>query len=230
VTPSFAPIRGYNNVVWESGGIGSTVTPWHFACGTCTAAGAPGPGDDMAWSYSQYVALTPTCTGATCNYDPFALGTNNQTENPLFLVNVPHISFGSPCRNTGLLPANPPLVDFDGEPRVMGGPNAIDRGADEFLESCFIRGDANFDSSVNIADAVAILLSLFVPGTPPLQCADSGDVNDDGSSNIADAVYLLNALFTVGGSPPPAPYPGLGGDPTSDTLQCVGPPGAPVGC
>jgi len=55
----------------------------------------------------------------------------------------------------------------------------------------FIRGDCNNDMGVNVADAVFLLGSMFVPGEPPLSCRDAGDINDDGGVNIADAIFLL---------------------------------------
>lgn len=87
----------------------------------------------------------------------------------------------------------------------------------------FVRGDANADDSVSIADAVFLLNALFVPNTPPLTCEDAGDVNDDGALTIADAVYLLSALFVPGANAIPAPYPNTGADPTPDALANCGP-------
>ncbi|MFN0059181.1 MAG: dockerin type I repeat-containing protein [Planctomycetota bacterium] len=87
----------------------------------------------------------------------------------------------------------------------------------------FRRGDVNDDGGTNIADAVFLLNSLFVPSSPSTTCLDSADSNDDGAVNIADAVYLLNALFVIGSPPTPAPGPtNCGPDPTSgDPLDCV---------
>ena len=82
----------------------------------------------------------------------------------------------------------------------------------------FIRGDRNGDGAIDIADAVGILGFLFSGETA--SCLDALDSNDDGGVNIADAIYLLDFLFT-GGSPPPAPHPNAGADPTADTLDCT---------
>ena len=86
-----------------------------------------------------------------------------------------------------------------------------------FIDTAFIRGDANLDGGIDIADAIAILGFLFTQGPGP--CADALDANDDGGVNIADAVYVLNFLFTQG-TPPPAPHPNPGTDPTPDALGC----------
>ncbi len=64
----------------------------------------------------------------------------------------------------------------------------------------FVRGDANADGLVNIADAVYLINYLFVGGPPPLPL-DAGDANSDGMLNIADVIYLVNYLF-LGGPPP----------------------------
>lgn len=91
------------------------------------------------------------------------------------------------------------------------------------------RGDCNADGLFNIADAVFVLGFLFpTGGAPTLSCEDACDANDDGSLNIADAVAALGTLFPTG--PPialPAPFPGCGDDPTTDSLGCGGFPACP---
>jgi len=91
------------------------------------------------------------------------------------------------------------------------------------LDPQFIRGDVNNDSGRNVADAVYLLASLFVPGSPLATCMDSADCNDDGGVNVADAVFLLSNLFIPGS--PPIPPPGTnfdcGIDPTADALDCA---------
>lgn len=82
----------------------------------------------------------------------------------------------------------------------------------------FIRGDANMDGMVNIADAVRILEYLFTGGSVP--CLEAVDANDDGNPDIADAVRVLGYLFQSQ-SPPPAPFPSPGLDPTPDNLECL---------
>ena len=87
----------------------------------------------------------------------------------------------------------------------------------------FLRGDANSDCSVNIADPVSVLGFLFSGAAQPV-CLDALDANDTGSVNISDAVSVLNFLFS--GGPPPSP-PGHsvpGTDPTEDDLApCLAP-------
>ncbi|MBI4585101.1 MAG: lamin tail domain-containing protein [Planctomycetes bacterium] len=81
----------------------------------------------------------------------------------------------------------------------------------------FIRGDANGDGDLNIADPLAALLHLF--NGRSLDCADGADFDDNGKVEVADAVLSLHFQF-LKGPPPPAPYPGEGPDPTSDSLDC----------
>jgi hypothetical protein len=86
-------------------------------------------------------------------------------------------------------------------------------------DDAFVRGDANADGLVNIADPSFLLNFLFLGGPDPT-CADTLDANDDGNGNIADASFTLNFLF-LGGPETPAPYPDCGVDPTPDNLDCA---------
>jgi hypothetical protein len=68
-----------------------------------------------------------------------------------------------------------------------------------------IRGDANNDGVVNVADIVYLINYLFVHGPAPFFLA-TADVNNDGTFgeprvDIVDVVYLINYLFING--PPP---------------------------
>lgn len=105
--------------------------------------------------------------------------------------------------------------------------DALVGGDDAFLvvlalgNAAFIRGDANGDGTVNIADAITVLNALF--GQPPVQlpCMDAADSNDDGVVDIADAVTALAHLF--GSATLPAPHGTCGLDPTDDALDCITP-------
>ncbi|MFQ5653554.1 MAG: hypothetical protein ACE5GW_02340 [Planctomycetota bacterium] len=89
------------------------------------------------------------------------------------------------------------------------------------LQADFIRGDANDDGGVDLADVISSLSWLFIPGTPEPACMDALDGNDDGLVNISDPVYVATFLF-ISGSPPPPPYPDPGPDPTADPLGDCG--------
>jgi hypothetical protein len=69
------------------------------------------------------------------------------------------------------------------------------------VEISYIRGDANADGVVNIADVVHVLNYLFADGPEPIPSLDAGDANCDGTVDIADVVHLINYLFDDG--PPP---------------------------
>jgi hypothetical protein len=83
----------------------------------------------------------------------------------------------------------------------------------------FARGDANWDSQLNIADAIELLGILFQQSSPGISCMDVLDCNDDGSIDLSDPISLLTYLFGQSSSLP-EPYLGCGSDPTSDTLEC----------
>lgn len=82
----------------------------------------------------------------------------------------------------------------------------------------FVRGDANLEGVVDIADVTLVLSAIF-EGVP-LGCLDAADANDDGSLDISDPVSLLQYLFG-GGSPPPPPFPAPGADDSADPLSCL---------
>ena len=82
-----------------------------------------------------------------------------------------------------------------------------------------MRGDANADGTVNVADTVFMLDYLFL-GTSILSCEDAADTNDDGRLNISDSMYALSFLL-MSGPDIPAPYPDPGLDYTRDQLECM---------
>ncbi|MFN0057134.1 MAG: dockerin type I repeat-containing protein [Planctomycetota bacterium] len=81
----------------------------------------------------------------------------------------------------------------------------------------FIRGDANNDGEVDLADASRIVGHLS--GVAPNACLDAMDVNDDGQVDVGDLTTLYIYLFAFG--PRPAmPFPECGNDDTADALVC----------
>lgn len=85
------------------------------------------------------------------------------------------------------------------------------------IPGAFVRGDADGNARVNIADAIFTLSYLFLSGAEP-DCGDAADTNDDGIIEMSDAVLMLTGIFH--GEPLPAPYPVCDFDPTSDALSC----------
>ncbi len=106
-------------------------------------------------------------------------------------------------------------------PYLLAGSCTID-AQPQFI---FTRGDANYNLSVDIADAIFMLGFLFSGGPAPV-CPDSADANDDGSLNIGDSIYILGFLF-ANGATLPYPFPGLGIDPSADSLGVCSPSPTP---
>lgn len=189
---------------------------WYWEC-----AGG-GVSNSDPWIYSHIPQYFVTCAstpargqlfGANCNFaDPFLRATNDA-----------HLREGSGCIDM----ADPVLAlditeDIDREPRYVDAAWAVggvelDRGADEFVQFNFKRGDVSSDNAVNVADVVALANYLY-SGGPFLNCEDAADANDDGAVNGADPVALATALFVPGGTIPP-PGAICGQDPTPDPLD-----------
>jgi hypothetical protein len=84
----------------------------------------------------------------------------------------------------------------------------------------FLRGDANSDGVVSIADAHFISTYLFRSGAAP-GCMEAMNSNGDEGErriNITDEIYVMNYLF-LGGDAPPAPFPQPGLDAAPD-IDC----------
>jgi hypothetical protein len=66
-----------------------------------------------------------------------------------------------------------------------------------------LRGDANHDEVIDVADVVLLINYLFIGGPAP-EILETGDANCDEGIDIADVVDLLNYLF-INGPPPCEP-------------------------
>ena len=62
-------------------------------------------------------------------------------------------------------------------------------------------GDANYDGTVNVGDAVYLVNYIFRSGPVPAPVIESGDANCSGSINVADAVTVINYVFHGGPEP-----------------------------
>ena len=71
-----------------------------------------------------------------------------------------------------------------------------------------VRGDANDDAAVNIADGIWMLNELF-QGGPGGDCDSANDANDDGNYDASDAIFIFNYQF-LNGPAPSAPFPDCG--------------------
>jgi hypothetical protein len=88
-------------------------------------------------------------------------------------------------------------------------------GSESFSLGCagFVRGDANADGGVSIADIVTITRFQHL-----LLCRDAGDANDDEVADLCDASFITRTLF-LGDTGISAPYPAPASDPTSTPVQ-----------
>lgn len=79
----------------------------------------------------------------------------------------------------------------------------------------FIRGDANNDARVDIADGIWIINTLFYGGKPTT-CKPAADANDDNKTDLSDAMYVFQYQLQPGATSsklfpaPPAPFPRCG--------------------
>jgi len=87
------------------------------------------------------------------------------------------------------------------------------------VDPTFLRGDANGDAKVDIADPIWIVNELF-RGGPASGCQKAADANDDGTVDVTDVTSLVSYQF-MGGDAPALPFPDCGTDPTEDELECV---------
>lgn len=187
---------------------------------------------------------SPVISVAECDVDVIPLAIDDMGINPTIgpytggtLVTITGIGFAPPAMDTtvtfdGITQAsitivNDNMITFVTQSTLTLGPvdvtvtnsNGTETVIDGFTYA-WIRGDANSDGFINIADAIFNFSFLFEGGmTPP--CRDAADFNDDGGINIADSIYLISFLFESGPLPP-APFPGAGFDPTGDPLDCLG--------
>ncbi len=73
------------------------------------------------------------------------------------------------------------------------------------VQGDYIRGDANGEGIVNLADSIFLINWTFQSGPAP-SCLRAADSNGDGTLNIADSIWLINYFFLSGPTPPP-PFP-----------------------
>ncbi|MBN1422584.1 MAG: right-handed parallel beta-helix repeat-containing protein [Planctomycetes bacterium] len=130
---------------------------------------------------------------------------------------------------------------YPGDGNLAEDPRFVDPGAGDYhlapdtpcpdmgafpraSEPLFRRGYANADATLDLGDAVTILLYLFASGD--VACRDAADTNDDGALDLGDPIGLLSYLF-ASGPPPAAPFAECGADPSEDDLDCLSSPACP---
>jgi hypothetical protein len=84
----------------------------------------------------------------------------------------------------------------------------------------FIRGDADVNGILEMADALALLQETYA-GKRRIGCADAADANDDGAVDLTDALRILNYLYSGGPAPAGGPVGEVQEDFTEDRLGCL---------
>ena len=147
-------------------------------------------------------------------------GEGNLNLDPLLTADY-ELDLCSPVIDMGTFsaPMLPPL-DIAGHMRSRGlRPDFGSWESPPGTGGCFVRGDANQDSVINVGD-VATSLNYLFSGFSTLTCLDAVDVDDSGFIDIADPIKLLGFLF-LGDAPPLPPEPTEPApDPTEDSLHC----------
>ena len=69
---------------------------------------------------------------------------------------------------------------------------------------CQVRGNADGQSGINVADLSYLVAYLFDDGLAP-PCYEEGNADGEGGINVADLTYLVDYLFFDGPAPPPCP-------------------------
>jgi hypothetical protein len=161
---------------------------WHFNAGDDTPdrrdfffiiddddSGGWSPGDRIYIMEDPYFEPAPANAGMLYNFpDDFHLGRT--------IFNLDQPAEGTIVRFNSTIPNS----EVDTFTFVAGGAG-----------SC---GDVNFDTEVNITDAVFLINYVFLAGPEPY-ILGSADVNCDGKINITDIVYIINYIFRGGYDP-----------------------------
>jgi len=132
-------------------------------------------------------------SGCTLNW-----GAGMIDADPLFVDAVNedfHLTWDSPCKNTGDNTAGTELFDFEGDPRIAQG--TVDMGADEFYYHLYHAGDV-------IPGAFIDVKVIGAPGMTPVTLALGSDIQDPPQSTPYGNLYLVLPpvkTFNLGGIP-----------------------------
>lgn len=194
-----------------------------------TIYGNSAAGFGSIFSYSSSPVITNTISrnnspneiggSVTVNYSNVEggmTGTGNIDADPLFVdaaFDDFHLTYGSPCKDTGDNSVVSELVDFEGDPRIAF--NTVDMGADEFFTHLYVMGDQTPGGDI---------LGKLVgePGASPVYLIISANAWETPLSTPYGDLYLMppriwlplipmpsNGVLTLTAvvpSSPPAPY------------------------
>lgn len=165
-----------------------------------TGAGTSGGWIRNEFLVTDYIALTSSTRLRFIAEDVAAASIVEAAIDDLLIGEI----FCNDCNGNGVADdediANGSSQDADGD----GVP-------DECQCTPWVRGELNDDGTIDLSDAVTLLIYLFSGGIAP-DPPERGDVNDSGQIDVADVIYLVQYLF-AGGPQPPAPFPNPGGCP-----------------
>jgi hypothetical protein len=148
--------------------------------------------------------------------DPGATGTLIQcVDNRLKKTGSPPVSIGFTVDGAFRRPMR--LIDGWVRPADAGpgGPGG---------QGDFLRGDADGNGKINVADVIALIRFVFLRATPGFDCEAAFDLDGDGRVNVVDIAHLISYLFQRGADPPP-PFPECGtgsGAPACAESNCAG--------
>ena len=154
------------------------------------------------WGVGARVTVQATADGPVQVQDMFA-NSNFMSQNET----VVHFGFGSDVTTLHSVRVTWPASGFEQELADISTNQLL---VIEEPRRVYIRGDANDDGRVNLADPLRILNTLF--GSQSMDCNDAAEVNGSGNIDLSDAIYLLNGLFASAALPLP-PYPNCGVNP-----------------
>ena len=112
-------------------------------------------------------------------------GTGNIDDDPLFANTANydfHLTWASPCRNTGNNSVVTESYDFEGDPRIHDG--TVDMGSDEFHLHLYSIGDAILGSSIDVK-------VVGTPGTSPLTLGLGSGIQDPPQGTPYGELWLL---------------------------------------
>lgn len=132
---------------------------------------------------------TPQPAVTYCDVKGGWAGVGNMNNNPQF-VDQPaadyHITYPSPCRESGVVCPGLPAEDFEGDPRPAGA--AVDMGADEFHAHLYSTGSATPGGLVH-------LKVVGAPGTTPVALFVALAAYETPVPSAYGAWYLMNPIL-----------------------------------